>query len=145
MQALEKTAHEWLHLPAGEVGDAIVAALAAAGVEYLFFTSGSELAFYQEAIAKAEALGTPAPRLITMIHEHASLNAALGYAALMPMQARSITVVPCIRRRTPTSRSLSPAAAARPPTRGRFAVRATAVVISGFSNPPIKTASYATT
>src|ERR1700677_1267187 len=82
MQAPEKTAHEWLQLPEGEVGDAIVAALAAAGVEYLFFTSGSELAFYQEAIAKAEALGRPAPRLITMIHEHASLNAALGYAAV---------------------------------------------------------------
>jgi acetolactate synthase-1/2/3 large subunit len=82
LQALDKTAHEWLQLPDGEVGDAIVAALAAAGVEYLFFTSGSELAFYQEAIAKAEALGRPTPRLVTMIHEHASLNAALGYAAV---------------------------------------------------------------
>jgi acetolactate synthase-1/2/3 large subunit len=69
-------------LPAGEVSDAIVAALAGAGVEYLFFTSGSELAFFQEAIAKAQTLGHPSPRLITMIHEHASLNAALGYAAV---------------------------------------------------------------
>jgi acetolactate synthase-1/2/3 large subunit len=82
VQVAEKTVHTWTQLPEGEVGDAIVAALAGSGVEYLFFTSGSELAFYQEAIAKAEALGHPAPRLITMIHEHASLNAALGYAAV---------------------------------------------------------------
>ena len=77
-----KTVHDWTQLPEGEVGDAIVAALAASGVEYLFFSSGSELAFYQEAIAKAQAFGRPAPRLITMIHEHAGLNAALGYAAV---------------------------------------------------------------
>lgn len=75
---------EWIALAPGEntAGDAIVAALAAAGVEYVFFTSGSEIGFYQESIAKAQALGRPAPRLITMTHEHASLNAALGYAAV---------------------------------------------------------------
>ena len=72
----------WRELPEGDAGDAIVAALAAGGVEVLFFTSGSEIAFYQEAIAKARALGRPAPRLVTMTHEHASLNAALGYAAV---------------------------------------------------------------
>ena len=82
LQVAEKNQHGWTQVPGDEVGDAIVAALAAGGIEYLFFTSGSELAFYQEAIAKAEALGHPAPRLITMIHEHASLNAALGYAAV---------------------------------------------------------------
>jgi len=44
----------WSELPDGDdTGDAIVAALAQGGVEYLFFTSGSELCFYQEAIAKA--------------------------------------------------------------------------------------------
>ena len=64
-----------------EPGDAMVAAMAAAGVEYLFFTSGSELAFYQEAIAKAEALGRPAPRLLLFTHEYAAINAALGYCA----------------------------------------------------------------
>jgi acetolactate synthase I/II/III large subunit len=82
LQAATRLAHDWTQVAEGDVGDAIVAALAAAGVDVLFFTSGSELAFYQEAIAKAEALGHPAPRLITMIHEHASLNAALGYAAV---------------------------------------------------------------
>jgi acetolactate synthase I/II/III large subunit len=86
MQSLEKptsTAHAWERLPAGaSVGDAIIAAMVAGGVDHLFFTSGSEIVFYQEAIAKARAHGLPAPRLITMTHEHASLNAALGYAAV---------------------------------------------------------------
>jgi len=72
----------WREVPAGDTGETIVAAMAAGGVEVLFFTSGSEIAFYQEAIAKARALGRPAPRLIMVTHEHASLNAALGYAAV---------------------------------------------------------------
>ncbi|MGE5640679.1 MAG: thiamine pyrophosphate-requiring protein [Clostridia bacterium] len=73
---------DWIELPAGEAGDAIVSALAMGGVEVLFFTSGSEICFYQESIAKARAHGRPAPRLITVTHEHANLNAALGYAAV---------------------------------------------------------------
>jgi acetolactate synthase-1/2/3 large subunit len=56
--------------------------MALGGVEYLFFTSGSEIMFFQEAIAKAQARGRKAPKLITMTHEYASLNAALGYAAV---------------------------------------------------------------
>ena len=48
------------------------------GVDNLFFVSGSELAFYQEAIAKAHATGRPAPRLVTLTHEGVALNAALG-------------------------------------------------------------------
>lgn len=71
---------DWERLEEGECGDAIVAAMVAGGVDHLFFTSGSEICFYQEAIAKAIANGKPAPRLITMTHEHAGLNAALGYA-----------------------------------------------------------------
>ena len=65
-----------------DVGEAIVAALGRGGVDHLFFSSGTELAFYQEAIAKARALGRPAPRLVTMTHEFVGLNAALGYAAV---------------------------------------------------------------
>lgn len=72
----------WGAYPADDAGDAIVAALAAGGVEYVFFTSGSEIAFYQEAIAKARALGRPTPKLVTVTHEHVTLNAALGYAAV---------------------------------------------------------------
>lgn len=82
MQTAAKPAHAWTEIPAGENGDAIVAALAAGGVDHLFFTSGAEIGWYQEAIAKARAEGRPAPRLVTMTHEHASLNAALGYAAV---------------------------------------------------------------
>jgi acetolactate synthase I/II/III large subunit len=81
METLEKTAHQWTEIPAGEVGEAVVAALAAGGVDHLFFTSGAEIVWFQEAIAKAHAQGRPAQRLITMTHEHTSLNAAIGYAA----------------------------------------------------------------
>jgi acetolactate synthase-1/2/3 large subunit len=68
-------------LDATDAGEAVVAAMSAGGVEVLFFTSGSELAFYQEAIAKARAQGRKAPRLVLMTHEVPALNAALGYAA----------------------------------------------------------------
>jgi acetolactate synthase I/II/III large subunit len=70
----------WTEVQADETSDAIVAAMGLGGVEYLLFTSGSEIMFYQEAIAKARALGRPAPKLITMTHEHPNLNAAIGYA-----------------------------------------------------------------
>jgi acetolactate synthase-1/2/3 large subunit len=69
--------------PIENTGDAIVAAMVAGGVDHLFFTSGSEIGFYQEAIAKAQAHGHNHPvRLVTVPHEHISLNAALGYAAV---------------------------------------------------------------
>jgi acetolactate synthase-1/2/3 large subunit len=71
----------WTVVPAEERGDAIVAAMGLGGVDYLFFNSGSEIMFMQEAVAKANALGTPAPKLIMMTHEYPTLNAALGYAA----------------------------------------------------------------
>jgi acetolactate synthase I/II/III large subunit len=78
-----ETTREWVTLPDGEVSDAVIAALEHAGVEFLFFTSGSEIGFFQEAIAKARAQGrNGVPRIITVTHEHASLNAALGYAAV---------------------------------------------------------------
>src|SRR5215470_14738035 len=72
----------WIEVPVADNGEAIVAAMTEAGVEFVFFTSGSEIGFYQEAIAKAEAQGRRAPRLISVTHEHASLNAALGCAAV---------------------------------------------------------------
>src|SRR5262245_8017765 len=79
----ETETREWVNVPADEVGDAVIAALERGGVEYLFFTSGSEIGFFQEALAKAKAQGrNKTPRLITVNHEHTSLNAALGYAAV---------------------------------------------------------------
>ena len=69
--------------PVENTGDAIVASMVAGGVDHLFFTSGSEIGFYQEAVAKALAHGHNSPmRLITVPHEHISLNAALGFAAV---------------------------------------------------------------
>jgi acetolactate synthase I/II/III large subunit len=70
----------WTETEAEEWADAIVAAMKLGGVDHLFFVSGSELNFYQEAIAKAHVKGRPAPRLVTMTHEHVALNAALGSA-----------------------------------------------------------------
>jgi acetolactate synthase-1/2/3 large subunit len=95
MDTLEKTAHHWAEIPAGEIGDAIIAAMAAGGIEYLFFTSGAEIVWYQEAIAKAQAQGRAAPRLITITHEHASLNAAIGYAAVSGEPVATAVHVDC--------------------------------------------------
>ena len=73
----------WIDAPADDVGDAMIAALSAGGVDHLFFTSGSEIGFFQEATSKARARGHNHPiRLVTVPHEHANLNAALGFAAV---------------------------------------------------------------
>src|SRR5262245_6469184 len=73
----------WAVAPAiRHVGEAVVSAMGLAGIEYIFFTSGSEICFYQEAIAKITSEGRVAPKLVTITHEHVGLNAALGYAAV---------------------------------------------------------------
>ena len=73
----------WVDVPTvRDVGEAVVSAMGLAGIEYIFFTSGSEICFYQEAIAKMTSEGRAAPKLITITHEHVGLNAALGYAAV---------------------------------------------------------------
>jgi acetolactate synthase-1/2/3 large subunit len=73
----------WVNAPTvRDVGEALVSAMALAGIEYIFFTSGSEICFYQEAIAKMMSEGRASPKLITITHEHVGLNAALGYAAV---------------------------------------------------------------
>ncbi|MCZ6452289.1 MAG: thiamine pyrophosphate-binding protein, partial [Deltaproteobacteria bacterium] len=74
------TDKHWVETPADEWSDAVVAAMKLGGVDNLFFVSGSEVGYYQEAIAKAEERGWPAPKLITMVHEGVALNAALGYS-----------------------------------------------------------------
>lgn len=65
-----------------ERSDELTAAMAACGIDALFFTSGSDILFFQEAIARASAEGRSAPRLISVAHESVSLSAALGYAAV---------------------------------------------------------------
>lgn len=85
----------WTTVPADYRGDAVVAAMAMGGVDHLFFTSGSELAFYQESVAKARHHNRPVPRLVTVTHEHVSLNAALGYAAVTGKCAATAAHVDC--------------------------------------------------
>ena len=92
---LRNESRAWIEVPAADNGDAIVAAMVAADVDYVFFTSGSEIGFYQEAIAKLRAHGRKAPKLITVTHEHASLNAALGYAAVSGKPAVTAAHVDC--------------------------------------------------
>lgn len=92
---LRNETRAWAEFPADDNGDAMIAAMAAAGVDYIFFTSGSEIGFYQEAVAKAHAQGRKAPKLITVTHEHASLNAALGYAAVSGKPAVTAAHVDC--------------------------------------------------
>jgi acetolactate synthase I/II/III large subunit len=82
MHNLSSMPQNWTRVAADEAGDAIVTAMALGGIDYLFFTSGSEIMFFQEATAKAQAHGRAAPKLVTVTHEYASLNAALGYAAV---------------------------------------------------------------
>jgi acetolactate synthase-1/2/3 large subunit len=78
LQSALKTNPRWSEHPADEWSDAIVASLKLGGVDFLFFVSGTEMSFFQEATVKAEELGRPAPRLITMLHESVSLHAAIG-------------------------------------------------------------------
>jgi acetolactate synthase-1/2/3 large subunit len=92
---LRNDSRAWVEVPAEDNGDAMIAAMAEAGVEYIFFTSGSEIGFYQEATAKAHSQGRRAPKLITVTHEHASLNAALGYAAVSGKPAVTAAHVDC--------------------------------------------------
>lgn len=92
---LRNESRAWVEVPAEDNGDAMIAAMAEAGVDYIFFTSGSEIGFYQEAVAKAHAQGRRAPKLITVTHEHANLNAALGYAAVSGKPAVTAAHVDC--------------------------------------------------
>lgn len=68
----------WGTYPSDEWSDAIVASMKLGGIDHFFFVSGSELAFFQESIVKAEKRGLAAPQLITVTHEGVALNAALG-------------------------------------------------------------------
>jgi acetolactate synthase-1/2/3 large subunit len=68
----------WTHCAGDEVADVLVAAMALGGIDHLFFTSGSDILFFQEAVAKAQATGRPTPDIVTTMHETIALNAALG-------------------------------------------------------------------
>ena len=63
-------------------GDVIVDSMWDGGVDALFFTSGSDIMFYQEAVARQNAEQESGIKLYTMTHEIVSLNAAMGYSAV---------------------------------------------------------------
>ena len=81
----------WSEHPADEWSDAIVASMKLGGIDHLFFVSGTEIIFHQEAIAKARQRGWPAPQLVTVPHESVALNAAMG-AAMVSGQPTAIAV-----------------------------------------------------
>jgi acetolactate synthase-1/2/3 large subunit len=91
----QNTPSQWTEAPAGDVADAVVGAMTAGGVDHLFFTSGSEIGFYQEATSKAKAQGRKTLNLITVPLEHVSLNAALGFAAVSGRPAATAAHVDC--------------------------------------------------
>ena len=68
----------WGEYPAEEWADAVITSMKLGGIDHFYFVSGSELAFYQEAVARAKSKGWPTPKLYTVTHEGAALNAALG-------------------------------------------------------------------
>ncbi len=61
------------------VADAYLAVLADRGVDYLFANAGTDFAPLIEALAKAQALGTPHPHPVTCPHENTAQHMAIGY------------------------------------------------------------------
>lgn len=61
------------------VADAYLAVLADRGVDYLFANAGTDFAPLIEALAKAQALGTPHPEPIACPHENTAQHMAIGY------------------------------------------------------------------
>jgi acetolactate synthase-1/2/3 large subunit len=74
------TDERWGEYGADCYADAMMCAMKLGGIDHLYFNSGTEIGFYQESIAKAQERGWPTPRLITVPHEAAALNAAIGTA-----------------------------------------------------------------
>ena len=60
-------------------GGAVMARLAAIGVEWAFVNSGTDFPPIIEGMAEAEADGVPMPRTVVVPHEHAALGMAHGH------------------------------------------------------------------
>lgn len=75
-------ASAWIEVAADTVGEALLQAWWVNGIDHVFFTSGSDIAWFQEVIPKLRAAGRPAPELVVMLHENASVNAACGFTAV---------------------------------------------------------------
>lgn len=72
----------WVEVPAENVGEALVQAWWVNGIDHIFFSSGSDVAWFQETTVKLREAGRPVPDLVVMLHENASVNAACGYTAV---------------------------------------------------------------
>jgi len=58
----------------------ILQAMAANGVDKLFFCGGTDNYFFMESVAKFKALGRPTPELITVMHESDAVYMNMGYS-----------------------------------------------------------------
>jgi acetolactate synthase-1/2/3 large subunit len=85
----------WHEMPADQVSEALVASLKLNGVDRLWFVSGSELSFFQEGSVKNQALGRPAPEIMTMTHENAALAAASAETVITGKPSAAVFHVEC--------------------------------------------------
>jgi acetolactate synthase I/II/III large subunit len=82
-------------MPAQQVAEALMASMKLNGIDRLWFTSGTELAFFQEVPVKHKALGRPTPEIMTMTHENAALSAAMGETMLTGRPSSTAAHVEC--------------------------------------------------
>jgi acetolactate synthase I/II/III large subunit len=82
-------------MPAEQAAEAMMASMKLNGIDRLWFTSGTELAFFQEVPVKHQALGRPTPTIMTMTHENAALSAAMGETMITGRPSATAAHVEC--------------------------------------------------
>jgi len=82
-------------MPAEQAAEALMASMKLNGIDRLWFTSGTELAFFQEVPIKHQVLGRPAPQIMTMTHENAALSAAMGETMITQKPSATAAHVEC--------------------------------------------------
>jgi len=81
--------------PAEQGAEALLASMKLNGIDRIWFTSGTELAFFQEVPVKHQALGRPTPTIMTMTHENAALSAACGETMITGRPSATAAHVEC--------------------------------------------------
>ncbi|MBV8084647.1 MAG: thiamine pyrophosphate-requiring protein [Chloroflexi bacterium] len=89
------TGSRYYEMPAEQGAEAMLASMKLNGIERVWFTSGTELAFFQEVPVKHQALGRPTPRIMTMTHENAALAAAAGETMITGKPSATAAHVEC--------------------------------------------------
>jgi acetolactate synthase I/II/III large subunit len=82
-------------MQAEQAAEALMASMKLNGIDRLWFTSGTELAFFQEVPVKHQALGRPTPAIMTMTHENAALSAACGETMVTGKPSATAAHVEC--------------------------------------------------